>query len=310
MISSSLAIFLSVALLVTAAAGSCSKCDADKYRSCMRESLGEISLAGSELIPKDCKEICPKGELTVPILVEGGSEQCRCIEGVKGVPCVFDSNCKDGKCVAGTELTSSASGFCGGEVMEKETGSVKSCPATFTGTTDPGRCSANLVGECKSDGDCISNYCTKTGVCGCPAKGTTSSLSKSGSGCVDAEWLHAKGYRQREMVHASAITKQVLCPIGMTIPCGTPDHAVKVFEQVMSYRDLCTKNGIECASRVLPVNSLWTHHRDAISGIPIGEGTTLYMHDVRFPFALQYILHTFMSSSRALAVSIIEKSEL
>lgn len=55
-----------------------------------------------------------------------------------------------------------------------------------------------------------------------------------------------------------------------------------------------------CEETVMPVNSLWAHHRDAVLGIKIEDGVTLYMHDVRYPLKLQYALHLVMSSYRGI----------
>jgi hypothetical protein len=120
---------------------------------------------------------------------------------------------------------------------------------------------------------------------------------KAKSSCVDHKWLVKMGYGPHELVHASGIATDVLCP-GQSLPCGTEHHALTVAAVATSYGEYCSRPDVECARSVMLVNSLWTTHADAKAGIKVGPDAVVFMHDVRYPFAAQYVLHTTMRAMR------------
>jgi hypothetical protein len=119
-------------------------------------------------------------------------------------------------------------------------------------------------------------------------------------GCVDERWLTARGYASGDFVHSSRVVKGVLCPTGLSLPCGTQHHAVEYAGKTTSYAELCSGGRVVCTTSRMAVNSLWSFHDHSQAGIEIdgSRGTRLFMHDVRYSYAQQYALHSVMSAVR------------
>ncbi len=132
-----------------------------------------------------------------------------------------------------------------------------------------------------------------------PPLSRSSSIFAS-SVCVDASWLENQGFTQTDFVHDAHVLKSVWCVAGSSLPCGTDDHAVSVNGVTTSYSKLCDDPKLRCTRREMHVNSVWSFHPAAQHGIDVADDKQwkLYMHDVRFPFAAQYALHTVQASAR------------
>jgi hypothetical protein len=131
------------------------------------------------------------------------------------------------------------------------------------------------------------NCCTASG--STPSAGTTSggssvttsgpSVGASGTnntdnaskddGCVDERWLTARGYVPGDFVHSSRVVKDVLCPSGLALPCGTQHHAIEFDRKTMSYAELCSGGSSVCTASTMAVNSLWSFHSHSQVGIEI-----------------------------------------
>lgn len=144
------------------------------------------------------------------------------------------------------------------------------------------------------------------------AAGEESKVKKNGEGddkasCVDVAWLAARGYAARDMVHGGGVRRTVLCP-GGGLPCGTKFHAVEVGGKVVGYGEYC--EGRACAARAMLVDTLWADYAEARRGVDVAD-VTLFMHDVRYPYAAQWALHVAMRTVRIVAVlGVVEKSAL
>lgn len=129
--------------------------------------------------------------------------------------------------------------------------------------------------------------------------GATSGDS-DGNQCVDLEWLISSGFSQRDLVHSSGILADVLCVSHLPhLPCGTPHHALAVDgHSITSYRELCKVSA--CRKTRLFVNTVWAHHHQSRSGVLLQDGIRLYMHDTRYPFVVQMLLHAGLAIGRDL----------
>jgi hypothetical protein len=131
---------------------------------------------------------------------------------------------------------------------------------------------------------------------------TTKSSGKNDSGCVDVTWLVRRGYKPSELVHSTPVVMDVLCPTGLSLPCGTEHHAVQYAGKTVSYAQLCGSSDVFCTASKMSVNSLWSFHAHAKAGIEVDSAseTRLFMHDVRYSYSQQYALHSVMSAFRAI----------
>jgi hypothetical protein len=200
--------------------------------------------------------------------------------------------------------------------------------ASSSGTTDvPVTSSATLTGTPTGSGDVTtaasdgSSVATNGGVTtatrggsndtttghsdGSPGSNNATNASKGG-GCVDERWLTARGYAPTDFVHSSRVVKDVLCPTGLALPCGTQHHAIVYAGKTMSYAELCSGGRVVCTTSRMAVNSLWSFHDHSQAGIEIdgARGTRLFMHDVRYSYAQQYALHSVMSAVRIVSGAI------
>lgn len=129
--------------------------------------------------------------------------------------------------------------------------------------------------------------------------------SGSESVCVSEEWLIERGYARSDFVHHEPIVEHVLCPDDAfsALPCGTKHHAVALFGELMSYRQLCDR--VRCSHSMVRVNSLWAFHRDSARGIDVGLASRaqLFMHDTRYPRSLQVSLHYVLYAARTVGAN-------
>jgi hypothetical protein len=185
--------------------------------------------------------------------------------------------------------TTKASGGATSTASSQSSSSVMSGGTTTTATTV-----ATVVGG-KTTTTGMDVATTKVG-------STTKSSGKNDSGCVDETWLVRRGYEPSELVHATPVVMDVLCPTGLSLPCGTEHHAVQYAGQTLSYAQLCGNSDVFCTSSKMAVNSLWSFHAHAKAGIEVDNAseTRLFMHDVRYSYSQQYALHSVMSAFRTI----------
>lgn len=280
---------------------------------------------------------CPDGELCSPdiFLTRLGDTGNVCMPGLQSAPCSSDSDCAGGqKCndtgSQGGSTEAKALSVGGKPIVTNN--NKKYCPAAYRKTkvklTGGILCVPNFAADCglTSIGPtCVTKNCMLVRVafvvtapfCSCPAKGevvsnpanpapaenetaTAEPGDDGGKSCVDQSWLYRQGYMQHEMVHRHAVQSAVFCPTSILLPCGTAHHAVEFGGRLKSYAGLCSSGKVACHKKLMRVNSLWTHHRDAVSGIAVENGITLFMHDVRFPLKAQHVIHVVMSFFRRL----------
>jgi hypothetical protein len=123
-------------------------------------------------------------------------------------------------------------------------------------------------------------------------------VKAGGAGCVDENWLETNGFESHELVHNGGILKEVLCP-GHPLPCGTEHHAISVDGKEISYGEHCSVDGVQCSRAVMRVNTVWATHAASRNGVDVDLTMKVFMHDVRYPFFAQYVLHSAMQALRA-----------
>jgi hypothetical protein len=225
----------------------------------------------------------------------------------QGFPCSTTGDCKSGlTCTtfsASTCVTQDFTGKCcssgsGGSSAGTTTASTSAPTGTTMGgasttvggsSTTVGNTSTTVAGASVTSSETSSTTDT----------GNSSTSGKSGA-CVDETWLVRRGYKSRELVHATPVVMDVLCPTGLSLPCGSEHHAVQYAGKTVSYAQLCGSSDVFCTSSRMGVNSLWSFHTHARAGIEVdgATGTRLFMHDVRYSYAQQYALHSVMSAAR------------
>jgi hypothetical protein len=173
-------------------------------------------------------------------------------------------------------------------------GSGQSVPSSMSGVTTTA--ATNVTGG--AGGTTSATIVTATTKVGA----TTKSSGKNDSGCVDVTWLVRRGYKPSELVHSTPVVMDVLCPTGLSLPCGTEHHAVQYAGKTMSYAQLCGSSDVFCTASKMSVNSLWSFHAHAKAGIEVDSAseTRLFMHDVRYSYSQQYALHSVMSAFRVI----------
>lgn len=114
--------------------------------------------------------------------------------------------------------------------------------------------------------------------------------------CVDASYLSS--YFADQLVHKKSIQAMTLCPKDSSLPCGTPDHLIRVDGVSTSYREYC--QAVACSTNRMAVNSvlshLWTEEVHS-------HGVVLTMFDARHPETVQKVLHRAIASGRQLVPS-------
>lgn len=129
---------------------------------------------------------------------------------------------------------------------------------------------------------------------GSDSQATPSASDEDSSVCVDERYLTQRGYKKEHFVHRQGLVAPVLCPVLDGLPCGTRYHKVRVNGQAMSYAHLCSTEGVKCSSRVMKVNSVWSHMWTDVSH----QHVDLTMYDVRYPETAQRLLHRVMRNVR------------
>jgi hypothetical protein len=186
-------------------------------------------------------------------------------------------------------------------------GSSASAATTVVPDTSSGSSTGTSIGSdtgtaAASDGSSVTTSAPSDGSSG---SNNAKNASKD-DGCVDERWLTARGYMPGDFVHSSRVVKDVLCPTGLALPCGTQHHAIEFDRKTMSYAELCSGGSAVCTASTMAVNSLWSFHSHSQVGIEIdgSRGTRLFMHDIRYSYAQQYALHSVMSAVRIVSGAI------
>lgn len=118
------------------------------------------------------------------------------------------------------------------------------------------------------------------------------SLPIEGEECVDAQYVTR--YGPDDLVHDPHILAQVLCPVNSSLPCGTPDHMLKIQGTPVSYRQFC--DIVRCERTTMHVNSVLSHIWEDEEH---DRGIVLTMLDVRHPERVQTIVHRTVAARRA-----------
>lgn len=113
--------------------------------------------------------------------------------------------------------------------------------------------------------------------------------------CVDERYLIQRGYKSQDYVHQDGPIVPVLCPVIDDLPCGTPNHKLRVAGIDVSYKQFCSWKDVQCSTDVLKVNSVWSHAWQDTNHAHV----VLTMYDVRYPEIAQRLLHRAMSRVRA-----------
>lgn len=121
---------------------------------------------------------------------------------------------------------------------------------------------------------------------------TTPEAVDSSEVCVDARYLSY--VPSLHLVHKEPILARVLCPQNTTLPCGTPNHMLRIRETATSYASFCLS--VPCTHRRIAVNSVLSHrwHEE-----DHGYGITLTMLDMRHPELIQQVLHSAIAAFRS-----------